>query len=157
MDKANIYLLDTNILLALVRGSALGNYIRQIYRLDDVLRRPLISIVTHGELMAMADHRGWGEPKRKSLVAALQSMVTIDLNDPEILQGYVLVSRASRNAPGGARVLSDNDKWIAASTRAAGAILLTTDRDFLHLDRGVCAVVYVDPKSGRPEPKENQL
>ena len=32
--------------------------------------------------------------------------------------------------------MSKNDVWIAASAKASGAVLLTTDRDFEHLIPG---------------------
>lgn len=151
MANERLYLLDTDILLALIRGKNLGRYIAQTYRLGDVMRRPLISIVSHGEAMAMTERNAWGEKKRESLDTILSSMVTMDLNDPAIIEGYVAVDQANLRVRGGARVLSSNDMWIGATARAAGAVLLTTDQDFLHLNPGVCAVEYVDPQSRLPE------
>jgi tRNA(fMet)-specific endonuclease VapC len=149
--KDALYLLDSNVLLALVRGKDLGRYIAQTYRLSEVLRRPLISIVSHGELMSMADRKSWGTKKRDSLHSILDSMVTMDLNDSAILEGYVKVDNANMRAEKGARALSNNDMWIAATTRAADAVLLTTDKDFLHLNPSVCSVDYIDPGSKLPE------
>ncbi|MGB8479313.1 MAG: type II toxin-antitoxin system VapC family toxin [Acidobacteriaceae bacterium] len=151
MAKDALYLLDTNILLALIRGKELGKYITHTYKLAEVLRRPLISIVAYGELMAMAERQNWVEKRRNSLNSMLDSMVTLDLNDPAILEGYVAVDQANMKVQKGARVLSNNDMWIAATTRAANAVLLTTDQDFLHLNPRVCAVEYVDPQSSLPE------
>lgn len=151
MAKGTIYLIDTNVLLALVRGADLGKYIAQTYELSEVLRRPLISIVSHGELMAIAKRNGWGDKKRQSLAAILESMVTMDLSDPAILDGYVAVDQANRKVPGGARILSNNDMWIAATTQAARAVLLTTDKDFLHLNPDICAVQFIDPGSKLPQ------
>lgn len=147
MAKGTLYFLDTNVLLALVRGADLGKYIAQTYDLRDVLKRPLISIVSHGEMMAIASRNGWGDKKRQSLNLILQSMVTMDVNDPAILLSYVAVDEANRKVPAGARILSNNDMWIAATTRAAEALLLTTDKDFLHLNPQVCSVEYIDPGS----------
>lgn len=147
MAKDALYLLDTNVLLALVRGKELGRYVAHIYKLPDVLRRPLISIVSHGELMAMAKRRSWATTKRSSLNSILDSMVTIDLNDPAILDAYVAIDEANLKAEKGARVLSNNDMWIAATACAAEAFLLTTDKDFLHLNPRICKVEYIDPNS----------
>ncbi|QNI31587.1 type II toxin-antitoxin system VapC family toxin [Alloacidobacterium dinghuense] len=151
MARGTLYLLDTNILLALVRGKDLANYITQTYGLAEILKRPLISVVSHGELLAMAARQSWIEKKRESLNAVLASMITMDLNDPEILAGYVAVDQANLKVKGGSRALSNNDMWIAATTRAANAVLLTSDKDFLHLHPNVCAVEYVNPQSKLPE------
>ena len=140
-----VYLLDTSILLHLVRGKDLGKHLTSTFGLLDLVYRPLVSIVSHGELQVIADRHGWGAEKRKALRTTLSNLVTIDLDDQSIIEAYVEVSRTSQQHPGGARTLSDNDKWIAASAKAAQAILLTTDRDFLHLHPNCCVVQYVNP------------
>lgn len=151
MDKNAPYLFDTSILLALVRGGPLGQYVNHTFSLAEALNKPIISIVSHGELWAMADRREWGEAKRETLRGMLNDLPTIDLNDPAIIQGYVAVHRKNLSHPKGARNISANDLWIAATARAAEAILLTTDKDFLHLHPDVCFVQYVDPGSTLPK------
>jgi len=145
-NPKTVYLLDTTVILHLVRGRELGKRLAERYGLSDLVYRPLVSAVSHGELAAIADRNGWGAEKRKALETALNNVVTLDLYDKAIIAGYAEVDRRSRANPGGARTLSDNDKWIAATARAAGAVLLTTDQDFLHLHPDCCAVEYEDPK-----------
>ncbi len=79
-------------------------------------------------------------------------------NDQSILDAYVEMDGACRAAPGGARNLGDNDLWIASTTRAAEAVLLTTDRNFIHLHPRYCLVNYIDPSSrpGTPQTGEQQ-
>ncbi len=154
MDKNALYLFDTSILLALLRGKQLGIYLNQTLHLSEVINRPVISIVSHGEIWAMAQRNSWGEAKRTALQEMLNDLVTLDLSDPAIIESYVLVDQKNLSHPQGARVLSDNDKWIAATAVAARALLLTTDQDFLHLHPDVCRVHYVDPKSKLEPPKD---
>jgi len=47
-------LLDTNILLELVRDKDLGKHISSQFNLKSAVHRPLISIVTVGEIWALA-------------------------------------------------------------------------------------------------------
>jgi predicted nucleic acid-binding protein len=138
------FLLDTSILLALVRDKNLGKQISSRFNLESAVHRPLISIVTVGEIWALADQFGFGENKRAFLKKVLATLVILDINHESVLDGYVEVDRACRNAIGGARVLSKNDLWIAATTKAAGAVLVTTDKDFLCLHPEPCPVHYVD-------------
>lgn len=53
----------------------------------------------------------------------------------------------SHEHPDGARNMGKNDLWIAACAKAAGATLLTTDKDFSHLSAQLLEVEYVDPLS----------
>ena len=48
-------------------GKQLGHYLNQTFRLSEVINRPLISIVTHGEIWAMAQRNGWGDKKRDAV------------------------------------------------------------------------------------------
>ena len=142
---APLYLLDTGVVLNLVRANAVGRYLATTFDLNNPKFRPMVSIVSHGELPVLADRNNWGEKKNTALENALAGLVTIDIDSPEILDAYVEVDRKSRAHPKGARAMSDNDSWIAACAIATGAVLLTTDKDFLHLSPHLCKVQWVDP------------
>lgn len=138
-------LLDTNILLELVRNKDLGKRIASQFDLADAVHRPLISIVTVGEIRALADQFGFGAAKREFIDKVLNTLVILDINDEAVLEAYVEVDRACRRVKSGARTLSKNDLWIAATAKAANAIVLTMDKDFLCLHPEPCPVHYVDP------------
>lgn len=138
-------LLDTNILLQLVRNKELGKRISAQFRLDDAVYRPLISVVTVGEIRALADQFGFGQQKLEFLRRVLDNLVIVNIYQEPVLDAYVEVDRACRKAAGGARILSNNDVWIAATAKAADAVLLTTDKDFLCLHPEPCKVHWVDP------------
>lgn len=61
-----LYLLDTNIILQLVRGNEFGRYVADSFGLMDVVHRPMASIVTHGELLVLADSNKWGERRLRT-------------------------------------------------------------------------------------------
>lgn len=72
------YLLDTNIILALVRGNTLGLYIDGSYGLTQSLNSFAISVVTVGEMFALAEKfklqgRAWGPKKLKLLTTCFGS------------------------------------------------------------------------------------
>lgn len=48
------FLLDTSVVLVLVRGNALGKYIDRELGLMGARVRPLVSAVTHGEVKVLA-------------------------------------------------------------------------------------------------------
>ena len=139
-----VYLLDTNIVLHMVRGGDLGKHLAATFGLTSTVNRPLVSVVTHGELLLIAARNGWGKEKRAALENALDNLVTIDLNDRAVLSAYVEVQVYSGQSAGGSRELKANDGWIVACAKAADATLLTTDRDFSHLKAPQWPVQFFD-------------
>ncbi|NMB74980.1 MAG: type II toxin-antitoxin system VapC family toxin [Myxococcales bacterium] len=125
------YLLDTTVLVHLVRDADLGKRIDNAFGLRQAPRRPAICIVTHGEAWTVAERLGWKDKKKAALAKALDEVVTIDIHDEKIIQSYVEIWNHLRNHPTGSKTnIGENDRWIAAVTRVAGAKLLTTDTDF---------------------------
>ena len=51
----DLILLDTNVILYLLRGKAVGQWIRQTYQLDS--ERPLVSMISVGEILALAERQ----------------------------------------------------------------------------------------------------
>jgi predicted nucleic acid-binding protein len=147
-----LYLLDTVVLVALINGKEIGRYIDLTYGLSASRVRPLACVVSHGELWAMARVNGFGEAKRAAIAAMLDvGVVTVDIGDEAVLEAYAEIYEALRNHPGGARTnVGENDMWIAAATRAAGATLLTMDRHFDALHPRVINRIYIPRDSRLP-------
>lgn len=82
-------LLDTNIVLALVRDKDLGRQISLQFNLKGAVHRPLISIVTVGEIWVLAEQFGFGEGKRDFLRKVLETLVILDINHESVLDAYV--------------------------------------------------------------------
>jgi tRNA(fMet)-specific endonuclease VapC len=127
----SLYLLDTNILVHLVRRDRRGQEINASYRLLVVEPTPLVSIVTDGELRSLAYQFGWGEQLVGRAMFLLDFFVRYPIDAPEILHTYAVIDADSRRR--GVR-MGKNDLWIAATAHVTGATLLTTDEDFDHLD-----------------------
>ena len=150
---SGLYLLDTNVVVALVRGQALGAAIDLRFGLTQAKRRPIISVVTHGEIRVLARRNQWSESRVAALTRALNALVTVDINITSVIDAYVEIDLFSQKYPEGARNMGKNDLWIAACAKAAGATLLTTDKDFEHLTPALLAVMTIDPAAAvRPSP-----
>jgi predicted nucleic acid-binding protein len=138
------YLLDTNILVHLIRNNPLGQRIQAQYNLRAVITRCLISVVTVGEMEKLARSLGWGNNKLSKMRELLQQLIWIDINDPAIFSAYAEIACFSEEQ--GIR-MGDNDAWIAATAKASGGTLLTTDRDFDHLDPTHLRRIWIDPQT----------
>jgi len=144
-----LYLLDTNVVVTLVRGNALANYIDDTFGLRESKVRPLISVVTHGEVRVLAGRNNWGVKKLEALQNALDNLVTVDVNHPAVIDAYVEIDLYSQAYPSGSRNMGKNDLWIAACAKAADVTLLTTDADFTHLSPEQLDSVYIDVRAGQ--------
>jgi tRNA(fMet)-specific endonuclease VapC len=138
-------LLDTNVVLHIVRGSEVANRIDAALQLRSRAERALISVVTVGEALAFARRRGWGENKTARLEELVRELVVVDINNATVLRRYAeLHDYLVKNG----RSVGDNDVWIAACAAAASALLITTDRDFEALNGVYVTSLYFEPNLG---------
>lgn len=139
------YLLDTNILIHLIRGGVTGQAILNTFGFSAGLNRCVISVVTVGEMYALSRKLGWGPQKIAQLQSLLSQLVWVDISHPDILSTYGELDHVS--AMNGRR-MGKNDLWIAATAKVSGATLLTTDGDFDHLHPAQLTRIRVDDKTG---------
>ena len=92
--------------------------------------RPLICAVTLGEMRAFSRNLSWGAPKRARLDEIQRDLVLVGIGEDRVLDAYAELSSTAQ-ARGWAIFHGKNDLWVGAAARAAGARLITTDRDFL--------------------------
>lgn len=140
----SLVLLDTNVVVHLARDNTLGRRINEDYQLSERRVRPLISIVTVGELFAFARKRGWGDRKVEKLKDIVRGLTVADIRPQNVIDRYAEIDAYSERQ---GQTMGDNDVWIAATAAAAGAHLLTTDKDFDHLHPTHVQREWVDPST----------
>jgi tRNA(fMet)-specific endonuclease VapC len=140
IGRDDVIVLDTNILIHLARNKPAGRYIAARYGLISAPLLPLICVVTLGECFVFADYHGWGAPKKDELRTRLSELVVVDIHNQAVIEAYAELDIASRRM---GKRMSKNDLWIAAVAKTQDAVLLTTDKDFEHLDSGHIRVEYV--------------
>lgn len=122
--------LDTNILVHLLRGKQAGQVLERLYGISQRSPRAIISVVTKGELKALAYKFEWGPDRRGALDAMLAGMPAADIAHGLIYDAYAATDFASMAL--GVK-MGKNDLWIAATTMVVSGVLLMTDADFDHL------------------------
>ncbi len=110
------YVLDTNILLHLIRGNLLGIKIDEAFALTSSMHRQVVSIVTQAELWVIADRKSWGTGKRAALQNALDNLVIIPVDGDDVVHAYVSISTRDSTAAKSSRNMGKNDIWIAATS-----------------------------------------
>jgi tRNA(fMet)-specific endonuclease VapC len=144
------YVLDTSALLNLIRGKELGQQIDRAFGLRSAMHRHVVSIVTHGELRALAGRNAWGDEKQGVLDTALANVVTLNIDSQPLVEAYVRVEQVCRIVTLSEKKMGHNDMWIAATALVTGLPLITTDKDFSHLHQHLIQVHWVDPQLRGP-------
>jgi len=103
---------------------------------------PVLSIVTVGEILSLAEQLNWGAVRRQRAETFISRCQVYSLDYPGIIPAYIELDNESRRL---GRRMGDNDLWIAATVRTIGATLLTTDKDFDHLHPLFLQRVWIDP------------
>lgn len=131
-------LFDTNALLLFLRGDVHWQAVYQKYDVENALN--CLSVISLGELCAIALHNNWGERRLAQIAQVRQDFTIIDINIEEIIQKYAQIDAfsqgklANRPLTVSARNMGKNDLWIAATASVFNMQLITADADFEHLD-----------------------
>lgn len=135
-------ILDTNLLVHNVRQDGVWQIVETRYELLNASTPPIISIATEGEIRALALQFGWGIQKQQRIEALMAYFIIVPLPFANVVETYVEIDDYSRRS---GVTMGKNDLWIAATAAVTGARLLTTDRDFDHLDGVYLSRDWVDP------------
>ena len=137
-----LYLLDTNILVHLVRADSVWSRVRTTYQPLLTDPRPMISVITAGELRSLALQFNWKTEKIDQMEFYLGYFTRVSIDDPEIIRAYSVIDAHTQRI---GQPLGKNDVWIAATASVTGARLLTTDKDFDRLDPVFLSRNWIDP------------
>ena len=135
------YILDTNLILAYVRKSELVKHVDEKYAPLSKQNIPIISVVSIGEIKSLGIRNQWGMKKFELLEKLLNKFVVADINVESIIERYAEIDAFSqgklpnRKSNFSSRNMGKNDLWIAATSSVLEVQLLTTDKDFEHLNQ----------------------
>jgi tRNA(fMet)-specific endonuclease VapC len=146
MSQAYV-LFDTNILIELVKATDKFNDLKNLVNPHNV--NVVVSIVTIAEVHSFALKNNWGQ-KRLSELEEIVSYYAIINIDNSIVERYVEIEaynwRKSEIYPkidGNPVKMGKNDIWIAATALLMDILIVTTDKDFNHLNGVVIDVIYI--------------
>ncbi len=111
-----------------------------------------VSIVTIAEINSIIHQFKIDDSRRKGIDKILENVTKLDISYNEILEKYEEIDAFSQGrhriikSKFSARNMGKNDLWIAATASAYGITLVTTDRDFDHLNGVFLEVKYINIK-----------
>lgn len=136
--------LDTSALIHIVRGNDTGRDIRDyVGKVESP--QLIISVVSIAEVESFMAQIKWGKTNREKLHQLLEQCIVVDIekHHEAIISSYVFIDAYSKRKlegpngklmDGSSKKMGKNDIWIAATTHALEATLLSTDGHFDHLD-----------------------
>jgi len=144
------YVLDTNIVLIYLKHNAIRAQIEQNYTPFSTQNIPILSTVTLGELESLAKRNKWGLKRIKSVESFISKCVVTAINFKDLHQRYGEIDAFSQGKLTGkklnltSRNMGKNDLWIAATSSLLNANLITTDKDFDHLDKEYLDLIFIE-------------
>jgi len=135
------YVLDTNVILAYLRKHPVWNKIQthlDIFETGTIVYLPVIIV---GELRSIAVQNEWGSIRTVELQRFTKEFVPVTNLYADLVERYAEIDAFSqgrlqeKQLKGSARNMGKNDLWIAATASVLNATLITTDKDFDHLNK----------------------
>ena len=151
------FLLDTNLLVGFTRGTPWAIQGDSRFALSARNTLTFISVISQGELLALAAKWGGGGGRLGKMEAVLRRFPVLGIQRRAIVDAYAAMdawthgrgpNRHGCPPPRPARTMGQNDLWIAATAHATRATLLSTDRDFAHLKDIWFAFEYIEQNPG---------
>ena len=147
-----LFLLDTNILVGYIRAANYAAYVEKKFNLFNPDNISVISVVTIAEVKSLAYKFGWGNKKIQIMNDLLKKIPSVKIDSEPILNAFAEIDSFSQGKhpaielPAGisSRNMQDNDIWIAATASILKATLISTDKDFEHLNPEFIDYVYID-------------
>lgn len=100
----------------------------------------VVSVVTIGEIKSIAIQNKWGKRRIEQMLKTLNEFLVSDIKTNKILEKYAEIDAYSQGRlerlKGNftSKNMGKNDLWIAATAAVLDIELLTTDKDFEHLN-----------------------
>jgi len=147
------FILDTNIIVHIIRNEHFIHHFEQQYNLKSADK--IISVVTEGELLSLSIQFNWGNRKIERLLDVLSNLVIYPIRTQKVINAYAKIDAYSQgklpNNPlpdkMSARNMGKNDLWIAATAHVTNSTLITTDKDFNHLNKSFIDLDTVKPST----------
>lgn len=144
------YFFDTNAILIYLKNGYEKNWLDKNYDPLGNENTAIISVVVLGEIESISLRNNWGQRRTNSLQIFLQKFLVADINSKDIIERYGEIDAFSqgklKDKPLGdsSRNMGKNDLWIAATTSITNSKLITSDKDFSHLNEKYLDLILIE-------------
>jgi predicted nucleic acid-binding protein len=134
------YFFDTNAILIYLRDHVQKDWLDKNYDPLGDDNTAMISVVVLGELESLYLRNNWGRRRIESLRIFLRKFLITDINSRDIIRRYGEIDAFSqgklkeKRLGDSSRNMGKNDLWIAATASVTNSRLISSDKDFNHLN-----------------------
>jgi tRNA(fMet)-specific endonuclease VapC len=144
------YFFDTNAILIYLKDREKKDWLDKNYDPLGNENTAIISVVVLGELESISLRNNWGQRRIKNLQIFLQKFLIADINSKDIIKRYGEIDAFSQGKlkdkplEDSSRNMGKNDLWIAATTSITNSKLITSDKDFWHLNGKYLDLILIE-------------
>ena len=134
------YLYDTNILIYIIKRHVSALALENEIDADRGKNLKIISIVSKGEMESLVLQFKWDEKRIELLESLLNQFLIVPIDSEQIVKAYADLDAFSQGkhptnkSTFSSRNMGKNDLWIGATALVTGSTLITSDKDFDHLN-----------------------
>ena len=132
--------MDTNVILHYLKDTPTRKLIEERFDPFGEENEAIISVVTIAEIGVLGRRNDWGNRRFAAVEKIYDDLIIVDITSNDIIQAYIDIDSFSEGShptkayKESSRNMGKNDLWIAATALVAEAELITTDKDFVHLN-----------------------
>jgi predicted nucleic acid-binding protein len=144
------YFFDTNAILIYLRDHEKKVWLDENYDPLGEGNTAIISVVVVGELESIALRNNWGQKRIEALEVFLRKFLIADINSRDIIKRYAEIDAFSqgklkeKTLGESSRNMGKNDLWIAATASIINSKLITSDKDFNHLNEKFLNLIMIN-------------
>lgn len=144
------FLFDTSAIIIYLKSQFHKELIDKKFAPLSDTNTAILSVVTLGELKSMIIRNKWGSKRVENLEKFLNKFLITDINSKDVIDAYGEIDAFSQNKIDSkplnmtARNMGKNDLWIAATAHVTDSTILTSDKDFQHLDKTYLSLALIE-------------
>ena len=144
------YFFDTNAILIYLRDHEKKVWLDENHDPLGKGNTAVISVVVLGELESISLRNNWGQKRIENLEIFLRKFLIADINSRDIIKKYGEIDAFSQGKLKGnplgdsSRNMGKNDLWIAATASITNSKLITSDKDFNHLNGKYLDLILIE-------------
>jgi tRNA(fMet)-specific endonuclease VapC len=134
-------LLDTVIILQIIRNNDVGAVIDWTFHISEHWEDFFVAAITVGELLTLTRRNNWSGKKRLLLDQVLRNVQVLNHLTQPVIESYTELSLTATKR---GRSIGQNDLWIAAFAKTYDMVLLTLDHDFDGIENELYELRVID-------------